>query len=236
MSTTLQQGTTGLGKSRTGTKPLGNQTGQRGDPRGIPRPSQEKGSDPGHREAGGPAALRQPRRHRRQPCHAHGPARNPAPRALQQPDRGVLLCVSAQLCLPPRGGNAASGRAARGWSAAFTPAPQPREGGGGGWPGWRGDLGHRSPLTAPPRADGAQSSSATRKPRPKAPRPTATQMKTQSGCPQPWMFLEMQSVTGSIDTMITIPPANCLRYGCPEKRPKIRSPRCNKPRVQPQHQ
>lgn len=67
VSTTLQQGTTGLGKSRTGTKPLGNQTGQRGDPRGIPRPSQEKGSDPGHREAGGPAALRQPRRHHRQP-------------------------------------------------------------------------------------------------------------------------------------------------------------------------
>lgn len=71
MSTALHQGTTGLGKSGTGTKPPGNQTGQPGpwgDPRGIPRQSQEKGSDAGHREAGGPAALRQPHRHRRQPA------------------------------------------------------------------------------------------------------------------------------------------------------------------------
>lgn len=163
----------GLGKSRTGTKPPGNQTGQpgqRGDQGESPGRARRRAATQGtvRLEAQQPCASPTDTAGSRQPCHAHSTRPHKEPRS--------------------------SGPAA------------PRQ---------------RCPALCSCPALPASSS-------------TATQLETQSGCPPPWMFLEMRSVTDSTDTMSTTPPAACPRYGCPGKRPEMRWPRCNKARLQHQ--
>lgn len=169
MSTTLHQGTKGLGKSRTGTKPPGNQgSWDSGATHGeSPGRARRRAATQGtvRLEAQQPCASPADTR---QPCHAHSTRPHKEPRS-SGPAAARQRCPALRSCpaLP------------------------------------------------------ASSS-------------TATQLETQSGCPPPWMFLEMRSVTDSTDTMSTTPPAACLRYGCPEKRPEMRWPRCNKAHLQHQ--